>query len=222
MGSDTIFRSLFFITALALHTHPSAVAQTLRALSSDGRIELRADNDARELIALDAATGALIKRIAVADRRGVTSRVARVLDAPPRRSFIALLSDIPEAWELSYDPQAEPVFDGMVHDYRMGEGLATRGPLPVRRIVLDEPLTDALFDADFAHFIARTHAGNLHVVNLHVGRRIETIAVRGDPRPERGSVRRCGDDTLLFLIPDGTRPVEYAIDARDWRLRGTH
>jgi hypothetical protein len=105
----------------------------------------------------------------------------RVLDAPPRRSFIALLADVPETWELSYDPDAEPVYDGMVHDYRMGEGIADRGPFAVRRIVLDEPLSDARFNADYSQFTAKAADGSLHVVNLHVRRRIEILP----PAPPR-------------------------------------
>ncbi len=134
---------------------------------------MRADNVRRELVATDLASGKVIKRIAVVDRRGMSSRVARVLDAPPRRSFIALLVDIPETWELSYDPNAEPVYDGLVHDFRLGEGIAARGPLAVRRIVLDEPLTDATFTPDFSQYTAPARDGSVHVVNLHVRRRIE-------------------------------------------------
>jgi hypothetical protein len=143
--------------------------------SADGRWLLQADNEARALVAIDAASGAIVRRIRVADKRGTTSRVARIVDAPPRRSFVVLLADIPEAWELSYDPAAEPVYDGLVHDYRMGEGIADRGPFAVRRIFLDEPLTDAEFSPDFSQFTARAADGSLHVVSLHVRRRIEIL-----------------------------------------------
>lgn len=143
--------------------------------SSDGRWLLQADNGARTLVATDAASGAVARRILVADKRGKTSRVARIVDAPPRKSFVVLLADIAEAWELSYDPDAEPVYDGLVHDYRMGEGIADRGPFAVRRVFLDEPLTDAQFSPDFSQFTARAADGSLHVVNLHVRRRIQIL-----------------------------------------------
>lgn len=202
--------------AAALAALPVAATE-LEARSSDGRWILRADNEARALIAIDAASGNPVKRIAVADRRGAPSRVARVLDAPPRASFVVLLADVPEAWELPYGPNAEPVFDGLVHDYRMGEGLAATGPLPVRRIVLDVPLTDALFSPRFEHFVASAGGGALHVVNLNVRRRIETVAAGGDPRPERGAVWR--DGATLFLIPDRAAARLLALDARAWQLR---
>ncbi len=163
--------------AFAAAFHSSAAELAVR--SADGRWLLQADNETRTLVATDAASGALIRRIRIADKRGNTSRVARIFDAPLRKSFVVLLADIAEAWELSYDPNAEPVYDGLVHDYRMGEGIADRGPFAVRRIVLDEPLTDAEFNADFSQFTAKAADGSLHVVNLHVRRRIEILRPGG-------------------------------------------
>jgi hypothetical protein len=32
------------------------------------------------------------------------------------------------------------VYEGLVHDYKMAEGIAEKGPFPVRRIVLDDML----------------------------------------------------------------------------------
>ena len=43
-------------------------------------------------------------------------------DATPRESFVVALKDIPELWEISLRPQAPPIYDGLVHDYKMGEG----------------------------------------------------------------------------------------------------
>jgi len=194
-------------------------ADELSAQSSDRRWILSADNTTRTLIAVDARTGATVKRIEVVDRRGDRSRVARVLDAPARSSFIALLTDVPEAWELTYDPRAEPVFEGLVHDYRMGEGIAAGGPLPVRRVVLDAPITDALFAPRFDHLVGAVAGGELHVVNLNVRRRIETVYTGGDPRPADGAVWQ--RDRTVFLIPDRALPRLLVLDARTWRLRAS-
>lgn len=192
----------------------------LQARSADGRWLLRADNARRQLVAQRTADGEVVRRIAVADRHGATSRVARVLDAPPRRSFIVLLSDLPEVWELSYDPEAAPVYDGLVHDYRMGEGIASGGPFPVRRIVVDQPLTEALFSDDFAHLVARAAPGVLHVVNLHVRRRIETVPLDGDIHLNGAAWwRRDGD--LLLALPDRTATRLHLLAARGWRLRAS-
>jgi hypothetical protein len=188
----------------------------MQARSSDGRWLLRADNDARALLAFDAGSGALARRIAVADKRGLTSRVAHIVDASARRSFIALLADLPEAWELLYDPNAGPVFDGLVHDYRMGEGLASGGPLPVRRITLDVPLADGLFSPDHAYFVARAGDGVVHVVSLDVRRVIERLRLGGEPRPEQGVAWSAGGERL-FAFPDAGAARVLIVSSLGWR-----
>jgi len=184
--------------------------------SSDGRWLLQADNEARTLVATDAASGAVVRRIPVADKRGKTSRVTRIVDAPPRKSFVVLLADIAEAWELSYDPKAEPVYDGLVHDYRMGEGIADRGPFAVRRVALDAPLVDGLFSEDHRYLVARAGAGIVHVVNLDVRRVIERLRVDGDPAPSRG-VSWKANGVPRFAFPDARGTRVFLLTADGWR-----
>ena len=81
------------------------------------------------------------------------SRVSAVYDAAPRKSFVVALKDIPEVWEIPYDRRREPVYEGLVHDYRHGEGVAEQGPFPVRRIVLDDILDDFFFDPSYDYLI---------------------------------------------------------------------
>ncbi len=42
-----------------------------------------------------------------------------------RRSFVIVFEPLAELWELSTDPQAAPIFDGLVHDYHQGEAIAS-------------------------------------------------------------------------------------------------
>ena len=61
----------------------------------------------------------LVKVLPVADREGKrTSRASAVYDAAPRRSFVVALKDLPELWEVSYDPKAPEIPVGLVHDFR--------------------------------------------------------------------------------------------------------
>ena len=85
----------------------------------------------------------------------VAPAVAGVFDAPPRRSFVVVFDSLPELWEISYDPQAEPIYQGLVHDYRLREGIAEPGFLNARRTRLDAPLRDPGFDSSHAFVIAR-------------------------------------------------------------------
>ncbi len=213
-----LLRSATAAVGLAAAVTLSSAAES-GVRSSDGRWILRADNDACVLLAIDAASGAVVRGIPVADRRGARSRVARIVDAPSRRSFIALLADLPEAWELLYDPNAGPVFDGLVHDYRMGEGLASSGPLPVRRIVLDRPLDAVVFTPRFDYFVAYAAPGTLQVVSMEVRQRIETVELDGDALVERGVAWQHAGYALIAL-PDRSAPVVHVLDGRTWRWRG--
>ncbi len=45
----------------------------------------------------------------------------RRLHRKPRQIFIVALKDLKEIWELSYDPDADPIYGSFVHNYREGE-----------------------------------------------------------------------------------------------------
>ncbi|MEN9630493.1 MAG: hypothetical protein RJA10_3721 [Pseudomonadota bacterium] len=57
-----------------------------------------------------------------------------------RQSFVVVPRGARELWEVSWSETAEPIYDGLVHDYRMGEGLARPGYLGLRRTPLQRPL----------------------------------------------------------------------------------
>jgi WD40 repeat protein len=101
------------------------------AVSGDGRWVMAANYLPRTVVLFDADLK-LVKRYDATTLDGKTaSRVSAVYDAAPRQSFVVALKDIPEVWEISYDPKAAPIYDGLVHDYKMGEAIAKPG-LPER------------------------------------------------------------------------------------------
>ncbi|MCH2241003.1 MAG: nitrite reductase [Aquabacterium sp.] len=123
------------------------------AVSSDGRYVLAGNWLPHTAVLFDADLN-LVKVIPAAKLDGsASSRVSAVYDAQPRKSFIVALKDLPELWEISYDPQAAPIHDGLVHDFRMGEAIAKTGFLGVRRTPLSEPLDDFFFDPGYRHVI---------------------------------------------------------------------
>jgi DNA-binding beta-propeller fold protein YncE/cytochrome c553 len=152
------------------------------AVSDDGRYAMVANYLPHTLVVLDTRDLSLLKIIPVQDDKGTGSRVSAVYTAPPRKSFIAALKDIPEVWEIPYGEDAEPIYPGLVHDYRMGEALALKGPFPMRRIHLDDYLDDFFFDQTYQHLIgAARNSKNGQVVNLIVGRKIADIDLAGLP-----------------------------------------
>ena len=152
------------------------------AVSADGKYVLVGNYLPHTLAVLDAVDLRPLKVIPVKDDKGKSSRVSAVYDAGPRKSFVVALKDIPEIWEISYDPNAEPVYEGMVHDYRMNEALAAPGQFTPRRVKLDDYLDDFFFDPSYAYVIgAAREGGKGQVVNLDVRRKIATVDLPGLP-----------------------------------------
>jgi hypothetical protein len=142
-----------------------------RCRSHDDRWLLGAREAPPTLLLFDAERK-LVKTWPVTSRNAQTaSRVAAIIDAPTRRSFVVALRDIAELWEISYDPKAEDFYDGLVHDYRMGEGLPVRGFLNPRRTFLGEPLENLRFDARSTEVVGLANA-TVQRINLDVRRRV--------------------------------------------------
>ena len=156
------------------------------AVSGDGRWVMCANYLPHTLALFDADLN-LVKTYAATSLDGKSSsRVSAVYDAAPRSSFVVALKDLPELWEISYDRNAAPIFDGYVHDYRTGEGVAQPGFLGVRRTPLDEPLDDFFFDQSYRYALGATRprsdgAPNAQVVNLDVRRKVAELPIAGMP-----------------------------------------
>ncbi len=104
------------------------------AVSSDGKWIMAGNSLPHNLVVLNAVDMSLYKIIPATDKKGNSSRVSAVYNAPPRKSFIVAFKDIKEIWEMSYDPNAAPVYEGFVHNYRAGqeEGIVSE-PQPFAR-----------------------------------------------------------------------------------------
>jgi len=187
------------------------------AVSGDGRFVLVGNYLPHTLVVLDANDLSPLKVIAVQDDAGKSSRVSAVYDTGPRKSFIAALKDIPEVWEIPWDEKAAPVYSGLVHDYRMGEALAAKGPFPVRRIKLDDYLDDFFFDPPYNHLIGAARNGkNGQVVNLLVGRKIADVELPGLPHLGSG-ISWDYKGTPVLATPNLKEGVVSIIDMQTWK-----
>ena len=192
------------------------------AVSADGQWVMAANYLPHTLALFDADLN-LVKTYDAATQDGTTSsRASAVYDATPRNSFVVALKDIPEIWEISYDKNAEPIYDGLVHDYKMGEGISKPGFQGVRRTPLDEPLDDFFFDQSYAHALgaARPHADGSpsgQVVNLDARRKIATLPIAGMPHLGSGITFDWNGTRVLASpnLQDGTISV---IDMKTWKL----
>ena len=190
------------------------------AVSSDGRYVAVANYLPGNLVIFDAD----LKLLKVIDGRNLkgdaSSRLSAVYDAAPRKSFIVGLKDLPEIWEVSYDPAAQPFYEGYVHDYKMGEALPTPGFLNARRTVLDVPLDDFFFTQDYANVVGASREGRGQVVNLDVRRAIAALDLPGMPHLGSG----------ISWLRDGRRVVASTnlkdaqvsvIDMQSWQTVAT-
>jgi hypothetical protein len=168
------------------------------------------------LVVLDARDLSVAKIIDVADRKGTPSRVSAVYDAAPRRSFIVALKDIPEVWEIPYDPKAAPVYEGLVHDYRSGEAVAASGPFPVRRIATDDVLDDFFFDQRYDHLIGASRAGTGQVINLNVRRRVASLDLPGLPHLGSGITWQWQGRPVVATT-NLKDPSVSVIDMKEWK-----
>ncbi|MDR2154059.1 MAG: nitrite reductase [Burkholderiaceae bacterium] len=151
-----------------------------------------------------------------------SSRVSAVYDAAPRQSFVVALKDIAEIWEISYNPKAEPIYDGFVHDYKMKEGMAKDGFLGIRRTALDEPLDDFFFSPDYALALGATRprsdgAPGGQVVNLNVRRKIADLPIAGMPHLGSG-ITFDWQGTRVLASPNLKDGVIAVIDMKTWKL----
>jgi mono/diheme cytochrome c family protein/DNA-binding beta-propeller fold protein YncE len=192
------------------------------AVSGDGNWVMAANYLPHSVVLFDANLN-LQKTYAAATLDGkATSRVSAVYDATPRQSFVVALKDIPELWEISYNPQAEPIYDGLVHDYQMGEAIAKPGFLGVRRTPLDEPLDDFFFDQSYRHVLGATRpktgdgAATAQVVNLDARRKIADLPIAGMPHLGSGITFAWNGSTVL-ASPNLKGGAIDVIDMKTWK-----
>jgi hypothetical protein len=181
------------------------------AVSADGRYVMVANYLPHSLVVLDAELE-LVKVLPA------PSRVSAVYDAAPRRSFIAALKDVPEIWEISYDPKAEPIATGLVHDYRLKEGAFVPGFLNPRRTPLEDVLDDFFFTPDFRQVVGASRDGRRgQVVHLDVRRAIASLELPGLPHLGSGiSWERRG--RRVMATPNLREGVVSVIDVADWKV----
>ena len=188
------------------------------AVSSDGRWVLVGNYLPHSVVILDAADLTPVKVIPARDAQGMSSRVSAVYDAAPRKSFIVALKDVQEAWEITYDPKAEPVYEGLVHDFQMGEAIPVPGPFPVRRIRLADYLDDFFFDQPYEHLIGAARDGkNGQVINLYIRRKIADLALPGMPHLGSG-ITWDYKGTPVLATPNLKEGVVSIVDMKSWQV----
>lgn len=185
------------------------------AVSSDGRYAMVANYFPATLVVLDTRDLTPVRVMDVKDSQGKASRVSAVYDAAPRQSFVAALKDVPEVWEMSYAEPAPKVYEGLVHDYQMGEAVAVPGPFAARRIRLDTVLDDFFFDAKYDHVIGASREGQAQVINLNIGRKVASLDLPGMPHLGSG-ISWSYQGSRVLATPNLKQGLVTVIDMKNW------
>ncbi len=210
--------SKFDLWNLALVAEVRAGINTRNAaVSADDKYVMIANTLPHSIVVLDSALE-LVKIIPVLDKDGKrSSRVSAVYDAAPRKSFVAALRDVPEVWEISYDPNVPEIALGTVHDYRYREGAFIPGFLNPRRTILDDVLEDFFFTRDYRQVMGAAREGKRgQVVQLDVRRRIATVDLPGLPHLGSGITWEWRGRRVL-ATPNLREGVVSVIDVETWK-----
>ena len=190
------------------------------AISSDGKWVMVGNFLPHSLVVLHADDLRPFKVIEVGDGKGTTSRVSAVYDARPRRSFVAALKDIKEIWELSYDPDAPPVYGNFVHNYRPGQVEAVivdKGPFAVRRIAVEDYMDDFFFDPTYAEVMGAGRTAKKGIVyNLDARKKIAELELSGMPHLGSGIVWNL-NGRMVMATPHLREPAVSVIDMQSWK-----
>ncbi|HEB79816.1 MAG TPA: cytochrome C oxidase Cbb3 [Rhodospirillales bacterium] len=188
------------------------------AVSSDGKWVMAGNYLPHSIVVLNASDLSLFRVIEASDGKGATSRISAVYNAPPRKSFIVALKDFKEIWEMSYDPDAKPVYAGLVHDYRMGEGLiAEKQPFARRRIRLEDYLDDFFFSQDYSQVIGASRDGETGAVyNLNIRRKVADLDLGGMPHLGSGVTWEYQGRTVM-ATPHLKEAAVSVIDMDSWK-----
>lgn len=186
------------------------------AVSSDGRFAMVANYLPHTLVVLDTRDMTPVRVIDVKDDTGKTSRVSAVYDAAPRKSFVAALKDIPEVWEMTYDDNAPPVYAGLVHDYKLGEGIPVQGPFPPLRIKLDDFLDDFFFNSTYEYLIGTSREGRSQIVDLDLKRKVASVELPGMPHLGSGITWDYQGKPVL-ATPNLKEGIVTVVDMTTWK-----
>jgi WD40 repeat protein/cytochrome c553 len=187
------------------------------AVSGDGKVVAVANYLPHTLVLLDADLN-LLKVHPVRDKEGKeSSRVSAVYDAAPRQSFVAALKDVPEVWEISYDPKAEDIPIGVIHDFLYKEGAFIKGYLNPKRTKLSTPLDDFFFTQDYSELMgAAREGGGGQVVNLDARKKIADLNLPGMPHLGSG-ITFDWNGRRVMASPNLKEGLISVIDLKDWQ-----
>ena len=128
--------------------------------------------------------GLALARWPLRNAQGQPGTLLAVCSLPLRHSHVIVVQGWTELWEISHDPTAPPIYDGLVHDWRMREGIPRPGYLGIRRFRLERPWVAVFSDGRQPWLIGAEAAddGTLTavVLNLDIRRALARMPLPAD------------------------------------------
>lgn len=203
---------IFFLTACVSDVNKMSVS------SSDGTWHLSVSGFPQVLTVTATNEGKVFRQIEIKDSNKIPTQISCLFEAPSRLSFFAVLPNAQEIWEMSYDPSADPVFPGFVHNYRTGqvEGITVEDqPFARRRLHLALDHNSLIFSPSHTEVIGYGEGGSITAYNLDsrkpAGKLTDQINIS-----LLVSQFAIVDDELVFILnfPDGSQQI---FSAHSWR-----
>lgn len=209
VGRDGGQRAALLLLALP-HLETIATQEISPGISSllapsGGPFLVAVDSGKNLLRIFDRDTLAQLRQVPMHDRLGRPLTFSRMIESASRRSVIVAFAEA-ELWELFLAADAEPVFEGLVHDYRMGEGLREPRQLPIRRIGLDGPVDSFFVEANSPNLVLsrRNRGGSRQLLRLNLDvRRVVAIAQLNPLVADISGAIPAGGQPGAWLVADG-------------------
>ncbi len=163
----------------------------------------------------------LRRALLLRDRKDQALTILSVLESRARRSLLVRFRQ-PVLWEIFLAPNAPPVYEGLVHDFRMGEGLQEPANFPVRQIELGAAAGLMLAVEDSPNVIFTTGGPGrdwtIVLFNLDVRRGIAHIQLADRPV---GLAQRCAGSERIIVVSFEKAPAAALRlpDLADWRIK---
>ena len=129
-------------------------------------------------------------------------------------------------WEVSYNPKAEDIPAGMIHDFKYKEGSFIPGFLNPRRSQLDDYLDDFYFTQGYDEVMGASRndsksAVSGQVVNLDARKKIADLELPGMPHLGSGISWKwkdaSGQERTVMATPNLNEGLISIIDMKTWK-----
>ncbi len=218
MASRDGWVTMFDIYALKVVREVRAAINTRNlAISDDGKTLAVGNYLPKTVVLLDGGTLKPIQVLDAVSKSGGASRVSAVYTAPPRKSFVVALKDVPEVWEIPYGNLIQIIDKNSDKDVQGGQKTVSEISHLIRRMGVEDVLDDFFFDGEYRHLIGASRGGETFVLNLQSGKTIKRLSISGMPHLGSG-IEWSYHGRKVFATPNLKEGAITVVDTSSWSI----